>query len=121
MLKSIARMPLKKRRTVAFLTALATIILFVLPFSVYGPSDKVLHAAFFGTLALLGYHLATSERAYLLTVLGVVVLGAVVELVQSQVPGRQMSALDLLANLIGIASAVALIYVLKGRKSNAGE
>lgn len=120
MLKFIARMPLKKRRTVALLTALATIILFILPFGVPGPSDKILHGAFFGILALLGYYLAVNERAYLLTVLGVIALGGVVELVQSQVPGRQMSGLDLLANTIGVAFAVALTYVLKGRKRNAG-
>lgn len=115
--KRLDNLPPGSRRTVAMLIGVATLLLFTLPLGFATPWDKVMHGAFFGVLTLLAFYLAEDEKRYLLGCLGVVALSAIVEVVQSQVPGRQMSVLDLLANIVGMLCAAALLYVIKGRKS----
>lgn len=71
-----------------------------------GNLDKVQHFAAYAGLTLLGFT-ALGRRSWPL-LLGVVALGAGVEVLQTMLPtGRMGSALDGLANTVGALSALA--------------
>lgn len=75
-------------------------------------ADKAVHAALFGVLGAL-VRLAGADRhgAWLLAV----TVGAVDELHQAYVPGRQPELFDLLADGVGAALAIAAVERLAGR------
>jgi VanZ family protein len=83
------------------------------------PTDKLLHAAVFGGLALL---LARAVRFWLpnaslakclwLGALGASVLGALLEVCQAFVPYRSADALDWLADTVGAALALGALLLL---------
>ena len=65
--------------------------------------DKLNHALAYGVLAVLGGFGFKGWRSLLMVGIGLVVLGAGLELVQSVIPDRDGSITDALANFIGVA------------------
>ena len=73
--------------------------------------DKALHfTAYFVLSALAVMALAASKRA-LWAMLGLIVMGAVLEAVQGMI-GRDMSALDELANSLGVIGGAATAWAI---------
>ena len=66
------------------------------------PWDKVFHLLLYGVFAVLGYRVLKEPRQYLYICVGIVFYGGLMEVVQSFIPGRVMSADDLLANTLGV-------------------
>ena len=64
--------------------------------------DKVSHGLAYGALAVAGGIGYRSSRALILVALGLLLLGAALELAQSALPDRIASLYDVLANAIGI-------------------
>ena len=71
--------------------------------------DKMAHFLTYGLFAVLGFGLVTTRRAYLFVCLGIVLYSGLMELGQSFVPGRYMSAYDQLANVLGVLLGATLI------------
>jgi VanZ family protein len=67
-----------------------------------GMWDKINHALAYAALALAGGLGFLGLRAMILVALGLLLLGAGLELVQSVLPDRTASLYDLLANAVGI-------------------
>ena len=67
--------------------------------------DKAGHFTSYALLLLLGSRLCLHHRQLLIMVAIVFVYGALIEIGQYFVPGRDASSLDLLANTVGIAVA----------------
>ena len=65
--------------------------------------DKLNHALAYGVLAALGGIGFKGLRSLLMVGLGLVVLGAGLELVQSVTPNRDGSIYDAVANFVGVA------------------
>jgi VanZ family protein len=65
--------------------------------------DKVVHLLVYYIFAVFGYRMLANKRYYLYICLGIIVYSGLIELGQSYIPGREMSALDLLANIAGVA------------------
>ena len=78
-----------------------------------GVSDKVLHfTAYFGLAALAAFALGT-ERAVLIAVLSLIVLGGALEILQS-LTGRDAEWLDEAANSLGaVLGALAALGLLR--------
>ena len=64
--------------------------------------DKVAHFITYGIFAALAHHMHLSARHYVYVCIGVVAYSGLLEVAQSFVPGREMSALDLFANTLGV-------------------
>jgi VanZ family protein len=73
-----------------------------------GPYDKVAHFITYSIFALLALRLNLSGRQYMYVCIGIVAYSGLLEFAQSFVPGRVMSAFDLLANTLGVAFGVLL-------------
>ena len=73
-----------------------------------GPYDKVSHFLTYGMFAVLAHRINLSGRHFVYLCIGIVVYSGLLEVAQSLVPGREMSALDLLANTLGVALAMLL-------------
>ena len=71
--------------------------------AVVGSYDKLAHFLVYALFASLAYRLRLANRTYAYLCLGIVLYSGLLEFGQSFVPGRQMSALDLLANGLGVA------------------
>lgn len=67
-----------------------------------GSHDKSAHFLSYTVFALLAYRLGMSHRAFVGVCLAIVLYSAMMEFGQSFVPNREMSALDLLANTLGV-------------------
>jgi len=78
------------------------------------PNDKLLHFLAFGALALLATRLAQdwAERRYWL--LGLLLAGWTIEVLQNLVPGRKFCWRDMAANAAGIVAAAFLSPLLPG-------
>jgi VanZ family protein len=76
--------------------------------SLVGSYDKVAHFVTYGIFATLAHRMNLSSRHYVYVCIGVVAYSGLLEVAQSLVPGREMSALDLLANTLGVALAMLL-------------
>jgi len=70
--------------------------------SLIGPYDKVAHFVTYGIFAVLAHCMHLSARHYVYVCIGVVAFSGLLEVAQSFVPGREMSALDLFANTSGV-------------------
>lgn len=70
-------------------------------------SDKLYHAAAYFVLTLVALYVFDDERPLFVAV-GVVALGAGVEVAQGFVPYRTASLLDAVANAVGAAFAVGV-------------
>ncbi|SPA40324.1 conserved hypothetical protein [Cupriavidus taiwanensis] len=73
--------------------------------------DKANHALGFALLGLLGAR-AYAARGWLLW-LGLVAYGGVIELLQGQTGYREADWLDLLADMVGVAAAMALVWLVR--------
>lgn len=73
------------------------------------PHDKLRHFAAFAVLAAVAWwaYAGPGPRPWWLA-LALFAFGVFIELVQSQIPGRDASAADLVANSLGIACGLAL-------------
>jgi len=80
------------------------------------PWDKVGHFVLYSIFALLGSRIVTNQRQFLFLCAVIVVYSGLIEIIQSFIPGRVMSAYDLLANAIGvIAGAVVAKWVFRAK------
>lgn len=79
------------------------------------PNDKLMHFLGFGALALLATRLAQdwTERRYWL--LGLLLAGWAIEVLQNLVPGRKFCWRDMSANAAGIAAAAFLSPLMPGQ------
>ena len=97
---------ISKFAKIAFFIGLITIIaLSLLPHETTpetGMWDKLNHALAYGVLAVLGGFGFKGRRSLLMVGIGLVVLGAGLELAQSVIPDRTGSTYDVLANFVGI-------------------
>ncbi len=73
------------------------------------PMDKVVHLLVYYIFAVFGHRALTNKRYYPYLCLGIIAYGALLELGQSYVPGRHMSAYDLLANTLGVLLGAAVV------------
>jgi VanZ family protein len=64
--------------------------------------DKVVHLLVYYIFAVLAYRALGNKRHFPYMCLGIIAYGALLELSQSYVPGREMSIYDLLANIGGV-------------------
>ena len=98
---------IRKLATFAFFIGLVAVIaLSLLPQDTLpetGMWDKLNHALAYGALAVLGGFGFKGWRSLPMVGIGLVVLGAGLELAQSVIPYRDGSITDALANFIGVA------------------
>ncbi len=73
------------------------------------PLDKVVHLLVYYIFAVLGYRALANKAYYLYLCLGIIAYGGLMEIGQSWIPGRQMSAYDFLANTLGVALGAAVV------------
>jgi len=66
------------------------------------PWDKVFHLILYGVFAVLGYRASKKPKQFLYICIAIVIYSGLMEVAQSFMPGRVMSAYDLLANTIGV-------------------
>jgi len=81
----------------------------------YPHADKLFHFIGFGAFALF-CGLAFRRLSYLWVILIASSLGVIVEVVQSFLPHRGFSYADMLADLIGIVSAIVVLHVSGSRQ-----
>ncbi len=96
----------KLAKTAFFIGLAAVIALSLLPRETLletGTWDKLNHALAYGVLAVSGGIGFKGWRSLLMVGLGLVVLGAGLELVQSVTPNRDGNIFDAVANFVGIA------------------
>ena len=70
--------------------------------------DKVSHLVAYGVFAILGYRAVNEAKYYLYICTGIVAYSGLMEIAQSFMPGRVMSAYDLLANTVGVVLGAAI-------------
>lgn len=73
------------------------------------PLDKVVHLLVYYIFAVFGYRALQHKRYYPYLCLGIIAYGGLLELGQSYIPGRDMSAYDLLANTLGVLLGAAVV------------
>ena len=73
------------------------------------PMDKVVHLLVYYIFAVLGYRALANKTYYLYVCLGIIAYGGLMEIGQSWIPGRQMSAYDFLANTLGVVLGAAVV------------
>jgi len=76
-----------------------------------GDWDKLGHLGLYFVFALLAYWVTSKPRYYAYLCMGIVAYSGLMEVAQSFMPGRVMSAYDLLANALGVAVAMGLTRV----------
>lgn len=86
-----------------------------------GEYDKVAHLLTYTVFTLLGTRLQLSVPTYLLLCGIIIGYGGAMEFGQSFVPGRDMSAADMLANFIGVLAGMALHFFWRRRRLGATE
>lgn len=80
--------------------------------SFIGPYDKVAHFVTYGIFAALAHRMRLPARHYVYACIGIVAYSGLLEVAQSFVPGREMSAFDLLANSSGVLLGALLSHKL---------
>jgi hypothetical protein len=76
------------------------------------PNDKLLHFLAFGGLTLMAQRLANNNSEWQLWLIGLFLLGWLIEELQRWVPGRKFCWRDLAANTAGIFVAASCSHVL---------
>jgi VanZ family protein len=71
--------------------------------------DKLLHVLSYAAVAALGGAGFFKTRTHLLIALGLIALGAVLEVAQIHVPGRSGEFADGVANAIGVVAGIAAV------------
>lgn len=111
----------RKLLRTAFLGGLVLVsVLSLLPPAVIEPVhiwDKAAHASAYAALALVGGFGFPGRRALLRIGLGLLLLSGALEIAQAAVPGRETSAADMLANLIGIVVGSLLVLGARAYRS----
>jgi len=79
--------------------------------------DKALHFSAYLVLAGLAFLFAQRYKPFLGWCLALAVYGAVIECLQSFMPGRFMSFSDFIANISGIAVAILFVKIYLGNKT----
>jgi VanZ family protein len=79
-------------------------------------SDKLYHAVAYFVLTLVALYIFDDEQPLFVAV-GVVVLGAGVEVAQGFVPYRTVSLLDAVANAVGVAIALGVTWCARRAES----
>ena len=77
--------------------------------------DKLLHLVTYAVFAVLGYRVAKTKSAFLYICIGIVIFSGLMEILQSFMPDRMMSAADLVANMLGVLLACFFIKQLSVR------
>jgi len=77
------------------------------------PHDKLLHFVAYAGLTVLAWRLAPAWPQFLLWQLGLLLAGALIELLQQLVPGRSFCWRDLAANAAGISAAAGSILLIR--------
>jgi hypothetical protein len=77
------------------------------------PHDKLLHFIAFAGLSALALHLEAAWPARTLWLLGLLVAGLLIEILQKLVPGRDFCWRDMGANTAGIAAATLVFGLLQ--------
>ena len=85
--------------------------------AVLGDWDKAGHLVLYFVFALLGYRVVAKPKHYLYLCIGIVAYSGLMEIAQSFIPGRQMSAYDLFANALGVGLAMVLTRMLSSAKN----
>ena len=80
-----------------------------------GHWDKVGHFVIYAAFSVLGARLSTEPSRFLLICIGIVAYGGLMEIGQSFMPDRMMSAYDFLANTIGVAIGATFAWVILRR------
>lgn len=65
--------------------------------------DKLVHLLVYYIFAVFGYRMLANKQHYLPVCLGIIAYSALIEWGQSYIPGREMSGVDVLANIAGVA------------------
>lgn len=76
--------------------------------------DKVVHLLIYYIFAVLGYRMLTDKRFYPYICIGIIAYSGLIEIGQSYIPGRDMSALDMLANIAGVI--LGAMVATRGKK-----
>lgn len=76
-------------------------------------SDKVLHFLAYLAVTLPGALAASSPKRMALVGLGMVMLGALIEVLQGYIPGRYPELLDGLANLAGVLTGGVIAWWIR--------
>ena len=100
--------PLRRAALLAYAVLIAWLSLRQTEAMPPGQWDKLGHLLAYAVFGWLGAGLADGRRALALMGAGIVAYSALMEVAQAFVPGRFPSALDLLANTIGVALGLAL-------------
>lgn len=77
------------------------------------PNDKLLHFLAFGGLATLALYMERAWHQRAMWILGLLLAGLAIELLQKLVPGRSFCWYDMRANAAGIAAAVVVAGLLQ--------
>ncbi len=86
-----------------------------------GSYDKVAHFITYGIFAVLAHRMNLLGRQYIYVCIGIVAYSGLLEIAQSLVPGREMSAFDLLANTSGVLLGALLCNKLSDGVSSEGK
>jgi VanZ family protein len=86
-----------------------------------GSYDKVAHFITYGIFAALAHRMNLLGRQYIYVCIGIVAYSGLLEIAQSLVPGREMSAFDLLANTSGVLLGALLCNKLSDGVSSEGK
>jgi len=73
-----------------------------------GHYDKLAHFVTYAIFAVLAWGISRSGQFFVYVCCAIVIYGALLEFGQSLVPGRDMSALDFLANTVGLVVGAVL-------------
>tara|TARA_B110000090_G_C13133995_1_gene351182 strand:- start:27 stop:404 length:378 start_codon:yes stop_codon:yes gene_type:complete len=79
--------------------------------------DKALHFSAYLVLAGLAFLFAQRYKPFLGWCVALAVYGAVIECIQSFMPGRFMSFADFITNISGIAVAILFVKIYLGNKT----
>jgi len=82
--------------------------------------DKANHALAYFFLAYLGDHAfpsSGSSTPRIMVLVGLFIYGVLIEILQSQIPSRQASTLDMIANASGLGLYTLLHYVTRYQRS----
>ena len=84
--------------------------------------DKFMHFGANYAIALFPLYLCRSRWSSYCTIMAVIMFGIAIEIIQQNIPGREASVGDVLANIAGVLAAFSTVYImkflLKKRKNN---
>jgi len=78
------------------------------------PNDKLLHFLAFGALTLLAGRIAETQIELVAWLAGLLLIGGIIEALQSLIPGRNFCWRDIVANAAGIVAAATCSRVVLG-------